>query len=86
MAPLASTAEAESSTLRASEVHMAIKVLGANVSPFVRKTRAFLAEKGIPYEIEQINPASPPDGWRANSPLGKIPASSTTGRSSTTRR
>jgi glutathione S-transferase len=53
---------------------MAIRVLGGSVSPFVRKTRAFLAEKSLPYEIEQINPASPPDGWRVISPLGKIPA------------
>src|SRR5262245_21728384 len=53
---------------------MAIKVLGGNVSPFVRKTRAFLAEKNVPYAIEQINPAAPPDGWRQISPLGKIPA------------
>lgn len=53
---------------------MPIKVLGANVSPFVRKTRAFLAEKNVPYEIVQINPAGPPEGWRKISPLGKIPA------------
>jgi glutathione S-transferase len=53
---------------------LAIRVLGGNVSPFVRKARAFLAEKGLAYEIQQINPAAPPDGWRAISPLGKIPA------------
>jgi glutathione S-transferase len=59
---------------------MALKVLGANVSPFVRKVRAVLAEKGIPYEIEQINPGSPPEGWRAKSPLGKIPVLEHDGR------
>src|SRR5262245_2190549 len=59
---------------------MAIKVLGGNVSPFVRKTRAFLAEKNVPYAIEQINPAAPPDGWRKLSPLGKIPALDHDGR------
>ena len=59
---------------------MAFKVLGANVSPFVRKVRAVLAEKGIPYEIEQINPAGPPEGWRAKSPLGKIPVLEHDGR------
>ena len=35
---------------------MAYRVLGANVSPFVRKVRAFLAEKGVEYELEQVNP------------------------------
>src|SRR5262245_30308717 len=53
---------------------MAIKVLGANVSPFVRKTRVFLAEKGIPYTIEQVSPFQPPADWRQKSPLGRIPA------------
>ena len=52
---------------------MAIKILGGNVSPFVRKVRAFCAEKGIKYELEQINPFSPPEGFRKLSPLGKIP-------------
>jgi glutathione S-transferase len=52
---------------------MAIKILGGNVSPFVRKVRVFCAEKGIPYELEQISPFSPPPGWREKSPLGRIP-------------
>jgi len=52
---------------------MPFKILGANVSPFVRKTRAFCAEKGIAYTLEQVNPAAPPEGWREKSPLGKIP-------------
>ena len=53
---------------------MAIKILGANASPFVRKTRAFCAEKGIAYTLEQINPFGPPPNWREISPLGRIPA------------
>jgi glutathione S-transferase len=53
---------------------MSFTVLGGNVSPFVRKVRVFLAEKGLDYEIEQINPFAPPEGWREVSPLGKIPA------------
>ena len=53
---------------------MAYRVLGANVSPFVRKVRAFFAEKGVEYELEQVNPFSPPDGWTEISPLGRIPA------------
>ena len=53
---------------------MPYKIMGVNVSPFVRKVRLFMAEKGVDYELEQINPLSPPDGWRDINPLGKIPA------------
>ena len=59
---------------------MGIRVLGGNVSPFVRKVRVFCAEKGIGYEHVQINPFSPPEGWRAISPLGRIPALDHDGR------
>lgn len=52
---------------------MSITVLGGSVSPFVRKVRAFLIEKGQPYQHEQVNPFAPPPGWRELSPLGKIP-------------
>jgi glutathione S-transferase len=34
----------------------------------------FLAEKGLDYEFQQVNPFAPPEGWRAISPLGRIPA------------
>ncbi len=53
---------------------MSLVVLGGSVSPFVRKVRAFLAEKGLDYEHEQVNPFAGPPGWRDISPLGKIPA------------
>jgi len=53
---------------------MSLVVLGGSVSPFVRKVRAFLAEKGLDYEHEQVNPFAGPPGWREISPLGKIPA------------
>jgi glutathione S-transferase len=53
---------------------MSLVVLGGSVSPFVRKVRVFLAEKGLDYELQQVNPFSPPEGWREISPLGKIPA------------
>ena len=53
---------------------MSYVVLGGSVSPFVRKVRAVLAEKGLAYEHEQVNPFAPPEGWRAVSPLGRIPA------------
>lgn len=52
---------------------MAIKILGGNVSPFVRKVRTFCAEKNIPYTLEQVSPFAPPAGWREKSPLGRIP-------------
>ena len=31
---------------------MAYKIMGANVSPFVRKVRILMAEKGLEYELE----------------------------------
>jgi glutathione S-transferase len=53
---------------------MSLTVLGGGVSPFVRKVRVVLAEKGLEYQHEQVNPFTPPPGWREVSPLGKIPA------------
>jgi glutathione S-transferase len=53
---------------------VSLVVLGGSVSPFVRKVRVFLAEKGLEYELQQISPFAPPPGWREISPLGKIPA------------
>ncbi len=52
---------------------MGYKLLGANVSPYVRKCRAYLAEKGIAYTYEAVSPFSPPPGFRDISPLGRIP-------------
>ena len=59
---------------------MPFKILGANASPFVRKTRVFFAEKNIPYTLEQISPFAPPAGWREKSPLGRIPVLEHDGR------
>ncbi len=53
---------------------MTYKLMGANVSPFVRKVRVMLAEKGIAYDFEPVSPFAPPPNWRDISPLGKIPA------------
>ena len=53
---------------------MSLVVLGGGVSPFVRKVRVALAEKGLDYQHEQVNPFAPPPGYRDISPLGKIPA------------
>jgi len=50
-------------------------VYGASLSPFVRKVRVVLAEKNVPYELENVfpGPAAPPD-FKEMSPLGRIPA------------
>jgi glutathione S-transferase len=53
---------------------MPYKVYGASVSPFVRKVLVYLAEKGLDYEHDPVNPFSPPENYKAISPLGKIPA------------
>jgi glutathione S-transferase len=52
---------------------MTLVVYGSSLSPFVRKVRAVLAEKGLPYGHEQINPFAPPDWFLEISPLKRIP-------------
>lgn len=52
---------------------MGLIVYGAALSPFVRKTRVFLAEKGLDYTLEQVNIFPPPDWFKALSPLKRIP-------------
>lgn len=52
---------------------MSIIVYGGSVSPFVRKVRVVLAEKGVEYKLEQINPFTPPPEFLAISPLKRIP-------------
>jgi len=49
-------------------------VYGVNLSPFVRKVRVALAEKGVAYELEPVIPVNVSDEFRKISPLGKIPA------------
>ena len=59
---------------------MALRILGANVSPFVRKVRVFCAEKGISYELELMNPFTPPEGWRLQPEPALYPKEPTTAR------
>lgn len=59
---------------------MSYKIIGAGLSPFVRKTRAFFAEKGIDYELEPLLPFGVSDEYKAKSPLGKIPCLEHDGR------
>ena len=46
---------------------------GVNLSPFVRKVRIALAEKGIAYDAEPQLPFGPREEYLKISPLGKIP-------------
>jgi glutathione S-transferase len=46
---------------------------GVSPSPFVRKVRVAMAEKGLDYELEPVMPGNVPDSFREISPLGKIP-------------
>ncbi|MNO91382.1 Stringent starvation protein A [compost metagenome] len=53
---------------------MSITVFGAALSPFVRKVRLFLAEKGTDYQLENVQPFTPPEWYLELNPLGRIPA------------
>lgn len=50
-----------------------LTVLGASLSPFVRKVLVALVEKGIEFDIDPVIPFNPPANWREISPFGKIP-------------
>jgi glutathione S-transferase len=50
------------------------KVFGINASPYVRKVRVALAEKGIAYDLDPVIPVNVSDDFKKMSPLGKIPA------------
>jgi glutathione S-transferase len=52
---------------------MALIVYGASLSPFVRKVRVALAEKGLDYKLEYVNPFSQPPEFADISPLKRIP-------------
>src|SRR5689334_9996162 len=48
-------------------------VYGSSLSPFVRKTLAFIGEKGLAAEHRIVNFQDASPEFRACSPLGKIP-------------
>jgi len=50
-----------------------MKLYGANPSPFFRKARVVLEEKGIPYETENLIPVPKTPELLALHPMGKIP-------------
>ncbi|WP_312938206.1 glutathione S-transferase family protein [Stutzerimonas nitrititolerans] len=53
---------------------MSLTVFGAPLSPFVRKVRLCLLEKGMEYQLEMVMPFTPPDWYLQLNPLGRIPA------------
>ena len=52
---------------------MSVVIHGVSPSPFVRKVRVAMVEKGLPYELEPVMPGNVPDSFRKISPLGKVP-------------
>lgn len=48
-------------------------VHGANASPFVRKVRALLVEKGVEHENKAVFLGDQSPEWKRISPLGKMP-------------
>lgn len=52
---------------------MALKVTGVGLSPFVRKVRAILAEKGLEYEHDPMLPMGVSDEYKQKHPMGKVP-------------
>ena len=52
---------------------MSLKLSGVNLSPYVRKVRVALAEKGLDYDHEPLMPFGLPDEYAAKHPLKKIP-------------
>lgn len=52
---------------------MTAKLYGANVCPFVHRTRLLLAEKGIEHEYVAIDLANKPDWYHDVLPTGKVP-------------
>jgi glutathione S-transferase len=50
-----------------------MKLYGANGSPFFRKARVVLEEKGLPYQTENLVPVPKTPELLALHPLGKIP-------------
>ncbi|HEY1878697.1 MAG TPA: glutathione S-transferase family protein [Caulobacteraceae bacterium] len=48
-------------------------VYGSTLSPFVRKTLAYISEKGLSAELKPIRLQDPEPDFRAASPFGKMP-------------
>lgn len=59
---------------------MSMKLYGAILSPFVRKTRVVFALKGLEYEFVNVDISNKPEGYEKISPLKRIPALEVDGR------
>jgi len=51
---------------------MALVIYGSTVSPFVRKVRVVMAEKGVEYTLDPVNPFGAPPEFAEISPLKRI--------------
>ncbi|MDZ8185599.1 MAG: glutathione S-transferase family protein [Nostoc sp. ChiSLP02] len=51
-----------------------IKLYSAVVCPYAHRTRLVLQEKGIDFDLIEIDLDNPPEGFRNISPYGKVPA------------
>jgi glutathione S-transferase len=49
-------------------------IYGSSLSPYVRKTLAYVAEKGLPVDVKPTNPFAPDAEFLAVSPFSRIPA------------
>ena len=59
---------------------MTLKLIGAGLSPFTRKARVALAEKGLPYEHDPMAPFGVSAEYKRKHPLGKVPLLEVDGR------
>src|SRR5262245_51637675 len=59
---------------------MTLKLIGAGLSPFVRKVRIAFAEKGLAYEHDPMAPFNLSAEYKRKHPLAKIPLLEVDGR------